>query len=61
MDIVKLMFESQPHEKEKCLGIKDAQNMTPLVSLTFAIIDFHTYTLLIGIAPCCDVQSPRIG
>lgn len=32
IEIVKLMFESQPHEKAKCLAIKDAQNMTPLVS-----------------------------
>lgn len=31
MDIVQLMFDSQPQEKTKCLAIKDAQNMTPLV------------------------------
>lgn len=33
--IVQLMFESQPHEKAKCLAIKDAQSMTPLVRLLF--------------------------
>ncbi|KAI1295372.1 Transient receptor potential cation channel subfamily A member 1 [Halotydeus destructor] len=30
MDIVKLMFQSQPDERVKCLSIKDAQHMTPL-------------------------------
>jgi len=32
IDIVRLMFELQPEEKMKCLAIKDAQNMMPLVS-----------------------------
>ena len=31
-EIVKLMFASQPHEQQKCMAIKDAQDMTPLVS-----------------------------
>lgn len=32
IEIVRLMFDSQPHEQHKCMAIKDAQNMTPLVS-----------------------------
>lgn len=31
-EIVKLMFESQPHEQHKCMNSKDAQDMTPIVS-----------------------------
>lgn len=38
------MFESQPHEKAKCLAIKDAQSMTPLVSVTLVETNDH-YTL----------------
>lgn len=30
LDIVKLMFEMQPHEKKICLSCTDAQKMTPL-------------------------------